>query len=79
MLKRLSCYNFTGFNCQYDFEENEKYQTDFETGHMVCKDPKNCVEGNFNLTLVDDKCEVADKDFCKNGGTCFKVLISLIV
>ncbi|KII62719.1 hypothetical protein RF11_02838 [Thelohanellus kitauei] len=64
----LACFNYTGFNCQYDYYENELLKTDFDTGELVCKDVNNCFADeprcDLNLTL-------GEEPFCQNNGTCF--------
>ncbi|KAF0992837.1 hypothetical protein HZS_4449, partial [Henneguya salminicola] len=42
---KLACYNYTGFNCQFEYIENNTKHTDFHTGELVCKAPTDCMEG----------------------------------
>ncbi|KAF0987143.1 hypothetical protein HZS_5440 [Henneguya salminicola] len=62
---RLSCYGYTGYNCQFNVIENENYYTDFDTGDLVCKNLENCGE----RIKVDEECE--NKTYCNSHGTCY--------
>ncbi|KAF0992836.1 hypothetical protein HZS_4448 [Henneguya salminicola] len=68
---RLSCSNYTGYNCQYDDIENEIYRTDFATGNIVCKNSTTCgsCKKIFMIKIVDSKCQT--HELCGNGGTCY--------
>ncbi|KAF1742411.1 hypothetical protein MXB_1629, partial [Myxobolus squamalis] len=41
----LACYDYTGFNCQYDYIKNGKLHTDFNTGEQ--QDDSKCEAGEL--------------------------------
>lgn len=45
LIKSLACYNYTGYNCQYEIFEDDVYETEFDTGLLVCKKPEDCLGG----------------------------------
>ncbi|KII61495.1 hypothetical protein RF11_12911 [Thelohanellus kitauei] len=56
-----NCNGYTGYNCQFEFIEDQYFTTDFFSGELRCLN--NCT------IAADDTCDNAT---CHNHGQCYK-------